>query len=403
MFRKRGYNIKNFRFSLLIVICMLSSIGLVVLRSLTVNQNQAMFKKQLLGVAAGLFILLIVSLFDYHWIGKLCIPLYIFNILLMLFCKFVDRSMSPKLYGKSVDQARRWIHIGNPNGGLDIMPSEITKIVIIVCLARLFVFMEGKINKVSSLVLIALVSSVPVLLVFMQPDLSTSIVIMATILIMLFIAGLSLKIVIPFLCITIPGIIAFIWYIQQDFGSKLLKPWQRDRIISLLHPEDYPDLMYQQNNAKAAIKAGKIFGKMITAPGDKRLTDYVPVVESDFIFSAVGEELGFVGTMLVVILFLAFLFISLHIALEAKDKLGKYIAAGIAVMITIQAFVNIGVVLSLLPNTGIPLPFMSNGLSSLLTNFMVVGILLNIGMQNKDVNPVDDDVIVFGKYHKQEI
>ena len=403
MFRKRGYNIKNFRFSLLIVICMLSSIGLVVLRSLTVNQNQAMFKKQLLGVAAGLFILLIVSLFDYHWIGKLCIPLYIFNILLMLFCKFVDRSMSPKLYGKSVDQARRWIHIGNPNGGLDIMPSEITKIVIIVCLARLFVFMEGKINKVSSLALIALVSSVPVLLVFMQPDLSTSIVIMATILIMLFIAGLSLKIVIPFLCITIPGIIAFIWYIQQDFGSKLLKPWQRDRIISLLHPEDYPDLMYQQNNAKAAIKAGKIFGKMITTPGDKRLTDYVPVVESDFIFSAVGEELGFVGTMLVVILFLAFLFISLHIALEAKDKLGKYIAAGIAVMITIQAFVNIGVVLSLLPNTGIPLPFMSNGLSSLLTNFMVVGILLNIGMQNKDVNPVDDDVIVFGKYHKQEI
>ena len=403
MFRKRGYNIKNFRFSLLIVICMLSSIGLVVLRSLTVNQNQAMFKKQLLGVAAGLFILLIVSLFDYHWIGKLCIPLYIFNILLMLFCKFVDRSMSPKLYGKSVDQARRWIHIGNPNGGLDIMPSEITKIVIIVCLARLFVFMEGKINKVSSLALIALVSSVPVLLVFMQPDLSTSIVIMATILIMLFIAGLSLKIVIPFLCITIPSTIAFIWYIQQDFGSKLLKPWQRDRIISLLHPEDYPDLMYQQNNAKAAIKAGKIFGKMITAPGDKRLTDYVPVVESDFIFSAVGEELGFVGTMLVVILFLAFLFISLHIALEAKDKLGKYIAAGIAVMITIQAFVNIGVVLSLLPNTGIPLPFMSNGLSSLLTNFMVVGILLNIGMQNKDVNPVDDDVIVFGKYHKQEI
>ncbi|MBR6274117.1 MAG: FtsW/RodA/SpoVE family cell cycle protein, partial [Lachnospiraceae bacterium] len=257
--------------------------------------------------------------------------------------------------------------------------------------------------KVSSLALIALVSSVPVLLVFMQPDLSTSIVIMATILIMLFIAGLSLKIVIPFLCITIPGIIAFIWYIQQDFGSKLLKPWQRDRIISLLHPEDYPDLMYQQNNAKAAIKAGRIFGKMITAPGDKRLTDYVPVVESDFIFSAVGEELGFVGTMLVVILFLAFFFISLHIALEAKDKLGKYIAAGIAVMITIQAFVNIGVVLSLLPNTGIPLPFMSNGLSSLLTNFMVVGILLNIGMQNKDVNPVDDDVIVFGKYHKQEI
>ncbi len=403
MFKKRGYNIKNFRFSLLIVVCLLSSVGLVVLRALTVNQNQTMFKKQVLGVAAGIFILLVVSFFDYHWIGKLCIPLYFFNIFLMLFCRYVDRSMSPRIYGKSVDQARRWIHIGSPQGGLDIMPSEITKIVIIVCLARLFVFLEGKINKFTSLMLIAMISLVPVLLVFMQPDLSTSIVIMATMLIMLFIAGLSLKIVIPVLAVTIPGIIGFLWYIQQDFGSKLLKPWQRDRILSLLHPADYPDLMYQQNNAAAAIKSGKIFGKMITAPGEKRLTDYVPVVESDFIFSAVGEELGFIGTMVIVILFLSFLFIALHIALEAKDKLGKYIAAGIAVMITIQAFVNIGVVLSLLPNTGIPLPFMSNGLSSLLTNFLVVGILLNIGMQNKDVNPVDDDVIVFSKYHKQEM
>ena len=403
MFRKRGYNIKNFRFSLVITVGLLSSIGLVVLQSLTVHENRSLFKKQILGVGAGLFIMFLFAFIDYHFICKMFIPLYIFNILLMLICRYVDRSRSPYFYGKSVDQARRWIHIGrSTGGGTDIMPSEITKIVIIIALARLFVLLEGKFNKLTSLLLIGLVCFFPVLLVFMQPDLSTSIVIMATILIMLFIGGLSLKIVIPLCVVLGPAIAGFLWYIQQDFGKGILKPWQRDRILSILHPEDYPDLMYQQNNAAAAIKSGKIFGKMITGNKEPRLTRFVPVVESDFIFSGVGEELGFIGTIFVVVLFLAFLFISFRIALDAKDRLGKYFAAGIAIMITIQALVNIGVVLSLLPNTGIPLPFLSSGLSSLLTNFMVVGILLNIGLQNKDVNVIEDDVIVFGKYHKQE-
>lgn len=401
MFRNKGYKIENFKFSLLITVLALSLIGLVVLHELTLSQNTNMFNKQIIGLAGGIFVMLVVSFIDYRFICKFCIPLYIFTILLMLFCRYVNRSMSPYVYGKSVDQARRWIHIGNPQGGLDIMPSEITKIVLILCLAKLFVFFEGKINRLYTLFVIFAIVGVQVFFVYKQPDLSTSIVIITTFLIMLFIAGLSYKIVIPFLAVSIPGLIAFLWYIQQDFGSKLLKTWQRDRILSLLHPEDYPDLMYQQNRAKEAIASGKIFGKLITGSKGTKMTNYVPVVESDFIYSGVGEELGFIGAVLVIVLFLLFLFFSLKIAFNARDKMGKYIASGIAVMITIQAFVNIGVVLSILPNTGIPLPFMSSGLSSLLTNFMNVGILLNVGMQNKDVNPVDDDVIVFGKYHNK--
>lgn len=220
---------------------------------------------------------------------------------------------------------------------------------------------------------------------------------------MLFIAGLSYKLIIPVLAVGIPSFVAFLWYIQQDYGSLILKPWQRNRILSILHPEDYPDLMYQQNNAAAAIKAGKFFGKMLTDNDAERLTDYVPVSESDFIFSGICEELGFLGSLVVILLFLTFLFLSLKIAINAKDKLGRYVASGIAIMITVQALVNIGVVISLLPNTGIPLPFVSYGLSSLLTNFLDVGIILNVGLQNKNVNPVYDDVIQFGKYHKTEI
>lgn len=403
MFRSKGYKIENYKFSVLITCVLLSVIGLVVLRSLTLTSNQSMFSKQLLGLVAGLFVCVCVSFIDYHFICKFCIPLYLLNIVLMLICRFVDRSMVPFFFGKSVDEARRWIHIGPPLGGTDFMPSEITKIVLILCLAKLFSVLENKINKVSSILIIGIVAAIPVLFVFKQPDLSTSIVIVATFLFMFYIAGLSYKIILPVLAVVIPSFIGFLWYVQQDYGKALLKPWQRDRILSLLHPDMYPDLMYQQNNARDALEAGNIFGKMITNNESPRLTRYVPVVESDFIFSGVGEELGFAGTLVVIGLFLVFLFMSLKMAVDARDKMGLYIAAGIASMITLQAFVNIGVVVSILPNTGIPLPFMSSGLSSLLTNFATIGILLNVGLQCKSSTPYEEDVIVFSKYHKKNL
>lgn len=402
MFKSKGYKIQNFSFALLITISLISAIGLIVMQSLKSTHGTSMFIKQLLGVAAGLVIALIVAFIDYKFICKFCIPLYFFNIFLMMVCRYVNQSTFRYLYGTSVDEARRWLRIGGPSG-LDIMPSEITKIVLVLCLAKLFVFFEDKLNKLSSLLIIFAVAGFPILLVFVQPDLSTTIVIATSFIIMLFIAGLSYKLIIPVLAVGIPSFVAFLWYIQQDYGSLILKPWQRNRILSILHPEDYPDLMYQQNNAAAAIKAGKFFGKMLTDNDAERLTDYVPVSESDFIFSGICEELGFLGSLVVILLFLTFLFLSLKIAINAKDKLGRYVASGIAIMITVQALVNIGVVISLLPNTGIPLPFVSYGLSSLLTNFLDVGIILNVGLQNKNVNPVYDDVIQFGKYHKTEI
>lgn len=400
MFKSKGYRISNYNFAVIITCVIISAIGLIVLQKLTQTQNQSMFNKQLVGLIIGIILCIFISFIDYHFICRLCIPLYILNIVLMLICKYVNSSISPYFYGKSVDDARRWIHIGSASGGTDLMPSEITKLVLILCLAKLFVNLEGKINKFSSIMLVLAISAVPIYLVFDQPDLSTTIVIGMTFLIMFFVAGLTYKIIIPILAVTIPALYAFIWYVQQDYADMLLKSWQRDRILSLLHPEDYPDLMYQQNNAATAIKSGNIFGKLIVGDESARLTRYVPVVESDFIFSGVGEELGFIGSAGVIILFVIFLFLALKIAIKAKDKLGMYIASGIAVMITIQAFVNIGVVLSIIPNTGIPLPFMSSGLSSLLTNFATIGILVNVGLQCKNSKPIDDDVIVWSKYHK---
>jgi rod shape determining protein RodA len=162
--------------------------------------------------------------------------------------------------------------------------------------------------------------------------------------------------------------------VQQDFQI-LLEDYQVERILGTD--------MYQQNNAALAIQAGGMFGKLITGDVGPRASAYVPVVESDFIFSAIGEEFGFVGMLLIVGGYLLFAMTGLRIAQKAKDYLGSMIAIGITALVSVQAFVNIGVVTSLLPNTGIPLPFISSGLTALLCNLATIGILLNISLQPK--------------------
>lgn len=387
MFKKLGYHISNYRFSLVAIIITLSTIGIILIQRLQ-DSDENQFEKQIAGLLAGLFIMALVSLIDYHWICKLFIPLYFLNIVLMLICKYVSYDVFPYLYGWKHYDAQRWIKIGG-NGtagsGFEFMPSELSKIVLVIFMAKLFSMLEKKINHWFSLLIIFVTCGFPIFLIFNQPDLSTSIVLVATFAIMLYMGGLSHRIVIPVLLIGIPLFIFIFWYVQQDFQI-ILKSWQQDRILSILHPDQYADLMYQQNNAKAAITSGGMFGKLITGDTSFRLTNYVPVVESDFIFSAIAEEFGFIGCSVVVFLYFLFTFISFKIAMRAKDKLGYLLASGIAIMVMLQAIVNICVVLSLLPNTGIPLPFMSSGLSSLMTNIMTIGIILNIGMQNKDVN-----------------
>lgn len=384
MFKKKGYHISNYKFSIVSIVVVLSIVSTILIQRLQ-DSDEQQFEKQLLGLLVGLFVMVIVSLVDYHFICKMFIPLYLLNIVLMFICRFVTYDMFPLIYGWKHYDAKRWIKIGGggvAGQGFEFMPSEITKLVLIIFLAKLFCMLGKKINTFWNLVLIFALAGIPIYLVFDQPDLSTSIVLIATFLGMLFLAGLSYKILVPAVLIGIPSFVALFWYVQQDF-QVLLSPYQQDRILSVLHPEQYPDLMYQQNNSIAAIESGNMFGKLILGDESHRLTNYVPVVESDFIFSAIAEEFGFIGCCLIIFLFLLFVFLSFRIAMQAKDQLGNLVASGIAIMIAFQAFVNIGVVIALLPNTGIPLPFLSSGLSSLLTNMINIGILLNVGMQNK--------------------
>jgi len=244
---------------------------------------------------------------------------------------------------------------------------------------------EQKINNGIFLLIVIILMAVPTYLILTQTDLSTSIVLMTIFAMLVFTAGLSWKIILPIIIIGIPAFYGLFWYVQQDY-QKILTPNQQQRVLSILHPEEYPATMYQQENSVQAIGSGQLTGKLFS---DETTTlrgyKHVPVAESDFIFSVAGEELGFIGCCFILLLFAFIIYTCLSTARRAPDKMGMLIAVGIASMFAFQTFVNIGVVTAILPNTGIPLPFLSAGLSSLLSSMIGIGLILNIRLQPKKI------------------
>lgn len=381
MFKLKNYDLKHYNVSLLGVIILLGSIGMILIQKLQ-DADERQFEKQVLGYIVFITMAIIISLIDYHFICKFYIPLYIINLILLIIVKF-----SP--LGKAHYEAKRWILI--PGTSQEIQPSEYTKIILILFFAKFFDIMHRQINKLSVLLLSFVLIALPAGLVLIQTDLSTSIVLGVTFLAMLFIAGLSYKIILPTLAIAIPSFVALFWYIQQPYQI-ILNEYQQNRVLAMLHPERYPDLAYQQSNAAKAIASGGMTGKLLSAEATSLRSGLVPVVESDFIFTAIAEAFGFIGSLVVIFLLALFVYKAIRIAKRARDFLGKLIASGIASLVMFQIFINIGVVTSLLPNTGIPLPFVSSGLSSLMGSMIMVGILLNISLQNDRMIPKKEEL-----------
>lgn len=397
MFKFKEYDYKSFSLSVMVIIITLSSIGIFLIERLQ-DEDEAQFEKQIIGLIFGLVCAIIISMIDYHFWAKNYIILYIFNLALLLFCRFTDKSSGLPIYGRAYRTAKRWITFNFGAGrSIDFMPSELTKVIMIIVYAQLLTLLFKKINKIYVTIILVIVMAIPVALVLTQTDLSTSIVLFACFAFIYFASGVTYKIILPIVLAGIPIMYGLLWYIQQDY-QLLLEPYQQNRVLALLHPDQYSDTMYQQENAAIAIKSGGMLGKLITGDTGPRGTDYVPVSESDFIFSAIGEEFGFIGATIVILLYIAFVFYGIKIARKAKDYTGKMIAIGITSLIAIQAFVNIGVVTSLLPNTGIPLPFVSSGVTALLCNIATIGILLNISMQPKGFVKREDEINLIDRY-----
>ena len=369
MLKNKKYDFKDFSFSLLAAVLLLCLIGVCCLFK---SEGFSMARRQLIGIVIGLIVAVVGSLIDYHLICKFAILYYIVGVIILVMVRFTS-------FGNDhTTGAYRWLSVGS----VEIQPSELVKIILIVVLAVLFTKVQNKLNKWRTFFLSGIIMMVPTSLILIQTDLSSSMVCMFIFVIMIFMAGLSLKIIGITLAVSIPLGAGLFWYVLQP-GQKLLTKVQQGRILSFLNPEKYALTgQYQQINSVNAIAAGKVLGKTLVGDGsDFRLYNKVYVNESDFVFSVLAEELGFLGCVLVIVLFAFIVFKCVLIARRTADFTGKMIAIGVSAMLAFQSFVNIGVATALLPNTGLPLPFLSYGLSSLLSNFLAIAMVLNVGLQ----------------------
>ena len=254
----------------------------------------------------------------------------------------------------------------------------------VVFLAGFFTHFQDRINAFGVIVLSVVFTGVILLLIMKQPDLSTSMVIMVIFVAMIFSARISYKWVLGVIAVVAPFAATMIFLVEKDM-IPFLENYQRNRILSFLHPQDYPDLARQQLTSVMAIGSGGLYGKGLfnESLDSVKNGNYLSEEDTDFIFAVVGEELGFAGCCLIIGVLLFVVIQCLITAARAKDMEGRLIASGIAAQITFQSFANIGVATFILPNTGLPLPFISAGLSSLLSVFIGAGMVLNISMQRR--------------------
>lgn len=361
--RKR--ELKNMEWSLLIVAIILTVIGLVALFSATQQNEYDEFKKQIIWFIASIIIMVIVMLINYELLVRLSPIFYGIFILLLI----------AVLFTKPINGATSWFEIGS----FSFQPSEFAKIAVILFLTFIISKIQEKyiedINRPTRLLIIFAAIMPPLLLIIKQPDFGTAMAFCIALAMMLFTAGLDKRYIIGTLvavCISIPIIYNFI-----------LPHHAKERIDIFLHPETDPrGSGYNIIQSKLAIGAGRLTG-MGLLKGNQTQLGYLYPKSTDFIYSVIGEEMGFIIAGTIVVLYVFLVTKSLYIAKTAKDSTGSLIASGIAGIFFFHMAENIGMVMGLLPITGVPLLFVSYGGSSLITSYMLIGILLNISSKRQ--------------------
>lgn len=364
---KPSYSFWRLDFILILFTLILSTIGVLAITS----SNESLRNKQIIGIVVSLVIMFLFSMIDYHRLIDLYWFGYISSLALL---------MIVILKGHDSHGASRWIQIG----GFTFQPSEITKIMLILFFAKFIMKYRDRIRSISFVMLCVLLLAPPVFLVLKQPDLSTSIMLLVIFTSILFVGGMDRRLLTTVMMVVVPLSILVIVSASWK-NSPFLKLYQQKRILSWLHPEDYPEDAYQTLNSMMAIGSGQFSGKGLHTNEINSVLNsgYISESSTDFIFTVIGEELGFLGSILVVLLLLAIVLKCLYIARRSRDFSGMLIAVGVAAWLGFQGFLNIGVATGVIPNTGIPLPFVSSGLTSLVCEFAGIGCVLNVAMQGK--------------------
>ena len=338
--------------------------GAVILYSATRTSPDpwAFIRIRALHAIAGTFLLVFFAVVDYSALARAWRPLLAGTVLLLA---AVD------VLGKTAQGAQRWI----PLGPLSFQPSEIAKLLLIITLAK---HIDGhhEITSWRQIVPLLAHAGIPILLIVQQPDLGTSMVLMAIFVAMLFAGGAPMR-VIAGLGAAAAAAVPVLW--------QMLHEYQRKRLIVFLDPGVDPQgAGYALIQSKIAVGSGQVFGKGLLH-GTQNLLHFIPEQHTDFIFTVVGEELGFAGAILMLVLFGLWLWRAGAVAAQAKDRLGMLMAVGVLTMIGFHVFVNVGMTVGLMPITGIPLPFISHGGSALVVMLAATGLLINIGMRRKKI------------------
>lgn len=361
--------IRNFNFRLLLFTTALAVIGVLAVSS----ADSSLQNKQMWGVIAGFVLMLALALIDYVFILKFYWIYYFANAFLLLMVLFL---------GERGNGAQRWIKIA----GIQFQPSELCKIIIILCLAAFINKHHEDFNSVKFVFFSILLFIIPAILVYLQPDLSTTIVLFLIFATIIFVADINWKIIIGVFSIAVPVFLILLYLIIQP-DQKIVSSYQRSRIISFFDKSDNANNEgYQQTYSVMAIGSGQLSGKGYRNNDlySVKNADFIAEQQTDFIFAVIGEEFGFIGTSSVIIIIFLISLECFMIGHRARDMAGRMIGAGVGAWIGFQGFINIGVVTYILPNTGLPLPFVSYGLTSLICSFTGIGFVLNVGLQCRE-------------------
>ncbi len=354
---KRTFRLSDIDWLLLGLALAISGIGVVEIYSTTAHTSLAgQYKKQIVWIVLCVVLALIVSRFDYHLVLEQTPWVYVLSIILLV---------ALLLAGHSIAGTKRWLQVG----GLTFQVSEVVKLVIILVVAAYFAEQRSKSVTWGDLLKLGALAGVPAVLVALEPDLGTALTFFPIVAAGILVAGIRGRQVL-LLCML--GVLAL------PVGWHFLRPYQRDRLMTYINPsQDTQGTSYQVTQTKIAIGSGGFWGKGIGNGTQSRL-GFIPVSHADSIFAAFAEEQGFVGTLVVLLLYLGLLLRLLDGAQLASDRAGSFLMVGFASVLFFQVAINTGMMIGIFPITGIPLPFMSQGGSSLVFTFLGLGLAMSV-------------------------
>jgi rod shape determining protein RodA len=357
----RYVSFRDFDWVLLLFVLLICGLGVMEIYSATyATKFQGAHVKQIYWIVGGLAVMFLLSLVNYH---------VLLGNAHWMYLAALGSLLAVAIFGKKYLGARRWIAIG----GNHFQPSEWVKLILILAVAKYF--SEEKSNEASGMdvIKVGLLVGLPFLMVLAQPDLGTALTYIPVAIMGFFLGGMKARhAVIIVLCMALVMPIA--WF-------KVLKPFQKDRLTSFMDPEADPQKKgYQVLQSLVAVGSGGLTGKGIRK-GSQTQGSFLPIPQTDFIFAAFSEEHGFVGAMFLLLLYFIVLLRLIHDAQTAPDRAGTFIVMGVVAVLAFHILVNVGMVVGFMPVTGIPLPLMSYGGSSVLFMFLALGIVMNVRMR----------------------